>query len=216
MDEESRSLTATASYFSEIGLFDKWFAGSPRKPCPGLPEQKCVVVLRVRRFKSSMTGNANRCARPRRKRTSRMRNPTGLIRTERAPASDLRRMIWSAERLAPRRMKSSTSSMRRTTLSVKTSPLRHPRTPSPGSKSFIEAMDRADAIRRHYLRLLMVLQGSGRPYAAPRPVSSDQRRPIYSTLIRGAIQIRFVRDARMWFGRRPTFREWQRKVNARR
>jgi hypothetical protein len=74
-------------------------------------------------------------------------------------------------------------------------------------------MDRADAIRRHYLRLLMVLQGLVDRTLLLAPFPSDQRPNLLDPDSWGD-QIRFVRDAEdVVTDGRPTFREWQRKVN---
>jgi len=115
--------------------------------------------------------------------------------------------IWVRERLLPRGMKSSTSFYEKDYSFREDVSLRHPETLRPGSKSFIEAMDRADAIRRHYLRLLMVLQGLVDRTLLLAPFPRDQRPNLLDPDSWGD-QIRFVRDAEdVVTDGRPTFRE---------
>lgn len=87
--------------------------------------------------------------------------------------------------------------------------IRHP--VKPGSKQYMQALDRAEARRKHYLRIVLVLQGL------------MDRTPIFKPMPIDRINICDPRHCEEWLNLiyeenvltdgRPTFREWQKTIN---
>lgn len=212
MDEECALQESHGIDFKEIKKFDQWLLAKPAHLEQVIPNIKGVVVLQVRRNKKEYDydkGDLGAALAAAQDNVENMKS-YWLIRN----GARLHR-LWTdvavGPRLVPREDELDHFFESRVynhdTKSYENETIR------PGSSKFYEAMKRANSHRRHYMRLLLVLQGIldrtrlFQPYVAgTRPNLLDD-----STW---HDQIVFIRDTeKVVEDGEPTFAEWQARIN---
>ncbi len=196
--------------FEDIEKFDQWLLKSPKNLAQVIPEPKGVVVLRVRRKMKDY--DAETLAEVIEAAEKNELNATSywLIKN----GEQLHRIyanIAVGERLLPRANEVEHFFFDReydvVSRGYQDKPLR------PGSSDFMAAMEKADAVRRHYMRLMLVLQGLLDRTQLFVPYPNDTR-PNLLNPENYEGQVTFIRDAEnVLFDGRPTFAEWLKEAN---
>lgn len=209
MDEEVALTYPHGIDCDEIELFDKWLKASPENLKQVIPEEKGVVCLRVRRsdkdYMPETIGEFLAAAE---------KNHANAMSYWLIKSGQRLHRIWAnisvGERLLPNSDEVDHFFFeRKRTHDGATSEVPH----RPGSRRFMEAMDQADKVRRHYMRLMLVLQGlvDRTMLLAPFP---EAGRPNLLDPDSWAGRVNFIRDVEGTLtDGRPTFSEWLAKVN---
>ena len=209
MDEECAEDFPHGIDFTEIERFDKWLM-KPANLKQVIPNEKGIIVLQVRRNAKFYEGEGLADAIANLEKNKENMKSYWLIKN----GQRLHR-LWTdiavGVRLVPREDELDHFFVKRErdwdTRETKETVIR------PGSKDYYKAMDAANAHRRHYMRLLLVLQGLFdrtqllAPYTGNvKPNLMDERTWEGNVI--------FVRDTeKVIEDGRPTFRDWLDGVN---
>lgn len=212
MDEECALAESHGIDFEEIEKFDQWLLAKPEHLTQVMPEAKGIVVLQVRRNPKKYDYDSDNIATA---LDSAQRNQENmksywLIRN----GSRLHR-LWTdvsvGPRLIPKEDELDHFFFERHYDHKKGESVEAPL--RPGSKEYYAAMERANAHRRHYMRLMLVVQGILDRTQLLTPYKEGSRLNLLDPSTWDG-QLRFLRDEEgVLTDGRPSFDSWLSSVN---
>lgn len=212
MDEECALAESHGIDFEEIEKFDQWLLAKPEHLTQVMPEAKGIVVLQVRRNAKEYDYERNdvAAALDAAQRNRENMKSYWLIRN-----GERLHRLWTDVSVGPRLIPKDDELDHffferrydhKKGTSVET-PLR------PGSKEYYEAMERANAHRRHYMRLMLVVQGILDRTQLLTPYKDGSRLNLLDPSTWDG-QLRFLRDEEGTLtDGRPSFDSWLSAVN---
>ena len=208
MDEEVALTHPHGIDCTEIEKFDEWLLASPENLKQVIPEEKAVVVLRVRRKQKDYEAtNISEMLEAAGKNAENAKSYWLIRNGERI------HRIWAnimvGWRLLPEADEVEHFFFERTGRGADAEevPLR------PGSRKYMEAMEQAGKVKRHFMRLALVLQGLIDRTQLFLPFTDDVR-PNLLNPETWAGKVTYIRDVEAVItDGRPTFREWLKSVN---
>lgn len=207
MDEECALEEEHGIDYSEIESFDRWLLAKPEHLAQVLPEPKGVVVLTVRRYAKKYTAETIAEAIANGEKHEKNAKSYWLIKN----GERLHRIhadIQVGERLIPREDELECFFFHRNQASGDVEAIR------PGSRDYIEAMESASVVRRHYMQLALVLQGLLDRTQLFAPYAGGSRPNLLDPDGNVGI-VHFLRDVEKTItDGRPDFYTWQAKINS--
>ena len=211
MDEECAAEHEHGIDFTEITAFDEWLLAKPEHLSQVLPEPKGVVVLQVRRNRKQYEAKDLGELMQNVAKDEANKESYWLIRN----GENLHRIHTSirvGERLIPRETELDHFffERRRGAEGFTDEEVPH----RPGSREYLQAMEAASAVRRHYMRLALVIQGLIDRTQLFAPYMDGVRPNLLDPLATpGAVH--YLRDVEGTLtDGRPSFSEWLKEVNA--
>jgi len=195
--------------FQQLVEFDRWVA-DPRHRRQVLPEEKGLVAFKVRRKEKDYGGSTSARDVWADAQANALNRKTYFLM---ANGENLYRICTELEvedHLVPRETEYEDLFFREE-YDWKTH--RHEREPiHPGDKRYMEAMEKASALKRHYMRVLLFLQGLLDRTAVFAPLPAP-RLNLLNRSVYGEYLV-FINDAEKLLGSgRPPFDEWLRGIN---